>query len=203
MARLEKLINVEQTFSRAIDYLYATRVLQKLGTNLVLTVAHSYVTLAALALELHLKVLAQLEREEPPLDTHNLKFLAGDLKKESYKRIAKAWRATWKSRRKQIGDSPHVPDFAKVPAEFRDALDKSATAFVDFRYFIPERHAPAWQLDGATEEVQRMILELKPELLAVATFRVEQVTEADGQPVQTDQQERPHGWAALNWRRAH
>jgi len=96
--------------------------------------ATPFVACAAFALEVYLKVLTNIERKLPPLKTHNLLHLFQDISAETQAYLDFQWTDEALPKLQQHQNHPNLPkDYPKVHT-FRQALEMSADAFVDWRY---------------------------------------------------------------------
>lgn len=161
MPRNRDKIDAEELFMRADGLLLASRVIKLFNPSIGAATAPGSITCSSCAVELYLKILAQLERDEPPLRGHDLKELMQDLPRSYFLRFRKAWYASFGGKAK-IDEVRRDPEWAEFPATFEDAVAGSAQAFIDWRYgdtSVPK----AWYLDQITQELRNAITELKPE----------------------------------------
>jgi hypothetical protein len=194
--RLEDPIDAETALRRADSFLFTVRFLGRQPMEIMAAMMQGQVLCDAMCTELYMKILAQLERGTPPLEGHNLKFLAGDLSAKSYRRMAKAWRKHHPGVKKlKIPDE--FPKNLKWPTKFDDALALSAKAFIDFRYGEKEG-VQWWQIGGVADELREIILELKPEWRPSGGPRTALDPKPDLAKTKDNQTVRPVGSAILN-----
>lgn len=161
--RNDDKIDAHEYFKRADSLYYTVQFLGSFGPQVVAPCHQGYVLSGACASELFLKVLAQLERDEPPLWGHDFKELIRDLEPKTQQRLKKAWKvhtaetvAAAKRNRKKL------KEWRQFPLTYEDAVSRSATAFTAWRYGKSDVWK-AWHLGGILGELRRTILERKPE----------------------------------------
>jgi hypothetical protein len=168
--RLDEMIDTRELFSRGVEFISAANILQAQPPQVFVRVIPPVAVCQAFGMEAFLKVLAQLERGEPPLEGHILTALFNDLKPSSRRRIERAWRKENEAKFKKINSTG--PEWARdFPTTFQKALERSSKGFVDWRYPKPGRR-PAFFLHPAQEELRLMILEMDSTLGAKDAARV-------------------------------
>lgn len=121
--------------------------------------SYPHITLKAFAAEAYLKCLLMLEGKTAP-QTHHLLSLFHKLEPESQKTIKRWWDKESKPSLKKLKKQGPTPGL-KVPLTLREALDQSATAFVDWRY-AGEGSEIAFTIMAFPLFVRRRILENEP-----------------------------------------
>lgn len=115
------------------SFLFATQVLERQGAGRSVA-GFALVVNSAFASEVYLKVLTIVERNLRPLKTHNLENLFRDISPETQSAIRKKWEKDFLPDLQKNYSHINLPKEFKRPHSFDDALRKSASAFVDFRY---------------------------------------------------------------------
>ena len=162
MARLTNIINAEDFFARADSFLLAERVIEIFDVQVVAAAAQGVVVCGSCAVELYLKVIAQLERNGPPLEGHDLEKLVRDISGESYRRLKLAWLREAAEPIKTALANRHDPQWKNFPVTFEEALKQCSEAFVEWRYGNGGLTS-GWFLSQITNELRNIILELRPD----------------------------------------
>lgn len=115
------------------SFLYATRVLEERGAGRSVA-GFALVVNSAFASEIYLKVLTIIERNLRPLKTHNLENLFRDISPDTQDFIRKTWERDVLPGMQKNYSHIDLPNVFSPPSSFDDALRKSSSAFVDFRY---------------------------------------------------------------------
>jgi hypothetical protein len=157
--RLSDPINVENMYRKGESFHFAARYIQRGGLQAMGGGWCAWPTNMAFACEAYLKVLAQLERNEPPYDTHNLRDLFHDVLPATQRELRRKWLKANGSMLKQKALPPPIK--IKNAKTFEEALDLSAKAFVDWRY--NDENPNHWQLGSLPEIVREHLLTMKPD----------------------------------------
>jgi len=194
MGRLPLLIDAEESFKRGDSFLLAHSFMESQPVEILAPCSAAHVTISAFCVEIYMKVLAQLERGEPPLGGHDLKRLAHDLTFGSFRRIERAWKM---ANKESLKHRNRVPDWARIPAKFDEALRRSAKAFVEWRYGEGS-DLRSWYLGGVSEELRAIILERKPEWRPLSGPRA--LLHPKTEPAETEQNDvlATFRWAIMN-----
>lgn len=193
--RLDQKVDAEELFIRADGLLISARIIQLYNLQVGAVCAPGTIMCASCAVELYMKVLAQIERDEPPLWGHQLNALARDLSAKSYARIRKAW-LNLNAEPIKLAKAKH-PEWTRFPTTFEIALMRSAKAFIDWRY--GDTGAPkSWCLDQITQELRNIIIELKPEWRPSAGARVILNPETDIAEAKRNGLVGPMDWSKLD-----
>jgi len=195
--RLEDKIDAEDWFARADSFLLSNRVIETLHMEVVAACTQGVVVCGSCAVELYLKVLAQLERDTPPLHGHDLKELAHDLTGPSYRRLERAWLKECAPVIKMAKEKANDPQWAGFPTEFRKALAASAKAFIKWRYG-EAGIVHGWYLGQITNELRNIILELKPDWRPSDRGRALLDPKTNLAKPKDEQFLRPMDWSILN-----
>jgi hypothetical protein len=157
--RLSDPINPPNMYQKGESFHFIARYLQRGGLQAMGGGWCAWPTSLAFACEAYLKVLAQLEHNEPPFPTHNLRELFHDLLPATQRELRKRW---LKSDGKMLKQKPlPFPGMAKQAKTFEEALDLSAKAFVDWRY--NDASSSSWQLGSLPEILRNHLLILEPD----------------------------------------
>lgn len=157
--RLSDPINTENMYRKGESFHFVARYLQHGGLRALGGGWCAWPTSLAFACEAYLKVLAQVERNEPPFSTHNLRELFHDLLPSTQRELRKRW---LKRDGKMLKQKPlPMPGIAKHAKTFEEALDLSAKAFVDWRY--NDASSSSWQLGSLPEILREHLLMLRPD----------------------------------------
>lgn len=115
------------------SFLYAVQTLERQGVGRSVA-GFALVVNSAFASEVYLKVLALIERNLRPLMTHNLEHLFKDISPETQRIIKDIWERDYLPGLQKDYSHLDLPKVFTAPHSFEDALRKSASAFIEFRY---------------------------------------------------------------------
>lgn len=125
--------------------------------------ATPFVVCASFALECYFKVLTNIERNLMPLKTHDLKHLFADFSLKTQTQLAEEWVAKVLpifARHKTNKGLP--PNYVHIES-FRQALEISSLAFVDWRYGTKADNR-AFHLPDLVPMARSAILDIRPDL---------------------------------------
>lgn len=157
--RLLHPIDAANMYRKGESFHFAARYIQRGGVGAMGGGWCAWPTSLAFACEAYLKVLAQLEHNEPPFPTHNLRQLFHDLPPATQRELRKRW---LKLDGKMLKQKPlPFPGMVKQAKSFEEALNLSAMAFVDWRY--NDAAPSSWQLGSLPEILRNHLLTIKPD----------------------------------------
>lgn len=158
--RISEEVDPEKLFQKGESFYFTAAYLMSQGLSVLGPTGFAAITCMAFGTEVYLKVLAQIEKGESPLDTHNLRSLFHDLPTQTQREIRRQWlREHGKSLKRQVVRGQSPANF-KMPKTFEEALDLSAKAFVDWRYPTAKGHG--WYMSGLPPIVRERILRARP-----------------------------------------
>lgn len=131
--RLAEMPETGAFMQKGDSFLFATQVLEGQMTGRSVA-AFALVVNSAFSSEVYLKVLTIIERQLKPLKTHNLENLFKDISPETQSVIRNTWEKDFPPGLQKDYSHIDLPKVLSQPHSFDDALRKSASAFVDFRY---------------------------------------------------------------------
>src|SRR4051812_19508839 len=123
--RLAEPINAENMYHKGESFHFAARYLQHGGLASMGGGWCAWPTSLAFACEAYLKVLAQLERNEPPYGTHNLRDLFHDVLPATQRALRKQWLKRDGKMLKQKPFPGRMGAVLKMAKTFEEALDLS------------------------------------------------------------------------------
>lgn len=161
--RVSGEVDPRQLFTKGESFYFTAAYLMTGGLSVLGPTGFAAITCMAFGTEVYLKVLAHIEKGEPPLDTHNLRNLFHDLPTQTQREIRREWlrRHAKELKKKMFDDGQPAPPNFKSPKTFEEALDLSAKAFVDWRY--PQTKGHGWFMSGLPPLVRERILRLRPD----------------------------------------
>lgn len=162
--RVTTEVDPEAFFRKGESFYFTGAYLMSQGLALMGPTSFASITCMAFATEVYLKVLAQIEREENWLDTHNLRNLFHDLRPQTQREIRRQWLKDSGKMLKRDSAGPLPPGY-KPAKTFEQALDLSAKAFVDWRYGTGGSH---WYMNGLAGLARDRILLARPDWRPVA-----------------------------------
>lgn len=170
--RLDDEIEAEELFQRADSFHQSALLLGGFPVQVSAIYFQGGILCGSCAVELYMKILAQIERREPPLWGHDISSLIQDLSPKTQRRLKQSWIAengefialakSFKKGRK---------DWQSLPTNYESALALSAEAFVEWRYGR-KTTIKGWFIGSHAAELRKIILELKPEWAPSAAARV-------------------------------
>lgn len=131
--RVEEDVDPEAFMQKGDSFLFATKVLGQQGMGRSIA-GFALVVNSAFASEVYFKVLTIVERKMKPLRTHDLVHLFKDVGAETQEFIRETWERDFLPDLQKDYSHLDLPNVFKRPQSFDDALRKSASAFMDFRY---------------------------------------------------------------------
>lgn len=160
--RVSDDVDPKDFFHKGESFYFTAAYLMSQGLSVLGPTGFAAIACMAFGTEVYLKVLAQIEKGEKPLDTHNLRNLFHDLLTQTQREIRRQWlKEHGKELKRPIFDGPHKPSGFKHPKTYEEALDLSAKAFMDWRY--PTSRPHGWYMSGLPPIVRERILRAKPD----------------------------------------
>src|SRR5687767_11574853 len=89
--RVTEDVDPQQLFHKGESFYFTSVYLMTQGPSVLGPTGFAAVTCMAFGTEVYLKVLAQIEKGENPLDTHNLRNLFHDLPTQTQREIRRQW----------------------------------------------------------------------------------------------------------------
>ena len=153
--RVDPPFDVKGLMQQGDQFLHAMHLFGQQTNDEFAKVATPFVVCSSFALEAYLKVLTYIEKNLRPLKTHNLRDLFFDISPESQVILEEKWTKEALPKIMRHHQNPYLPsDFPRIQT-FRQALEQSAHAFVDWRYAgrkddrnfsLPDLVPMAWQI---------------------------------------------------------
>lgn len=161
--RVQKMPDLPSLIQKGESFRYACQIIQSHTPGRVIA-GFALVTNNAFAAEAYLKCLTMIERKLKPLQTHNLMHLFRDLSSEAQQQLGERFeRELLPSLQYQFND-PNLPAGLSGPSSFDVALQRSAFAFVDWRYADRSDKPMHYHLLGMPDLARERIYRLRPDL---------------------------------------
>ncbi len=162
--RVKHPIKPESLYQKGESFHFTAHYLNQQPMEVLGPAGFAFVTCMAFACEVYLKVLAFIETGRQPLETHHLWFLFEELPPEMREAIDREWTTKCLEGLQVRSNHPDIPaELKRSPQSFRQAMEQSSRAFVDWRYGDSDGKVMAFHMIGLAPILRAMILERKPE----------------------------------------
>ena len=171
--RVSAHVDLPSLLQKAESFTFACRVIEAHGAGRVVA-GFALVTNSAFACEAFMKALTLAERRLAPLETHNLKHLFFDLTEQTRSQIEKRFEDEILPSLQSGYKTPGLPKGLVPPNTFKVALERSARAFIDFRYANQSKKPMPYHLLSLPTLLRERLYEVRPDLKR--TYRVSSVS---------------------------
>lgn len=170
--RVAGRVDLKSLVQKAESFHFACKVIEAHGPGRVVA-GFALVVNSAWTCEAFMKALTLAERKLNPLGSHNLRHLFEDMGDETRAEVQERFEKELLPGLQQNMNVPGLPAKITPPSTFGVALDRSARAFIDFRYANQSNKPMHYHLMGMPVLLRDRLYRIRPDL--VPGFNVERV----------------------------
>jgi hypothetical protein len=170
--RVSGHVDLKSLIQKAESFDFACKVIQAHGPGRVVA-GFALVVNSAWTCEAFMKALTLAERRLNPLETHNLRHLFDDMSDDAQAEVQERFEIEILPKLQQSINAPGLPTKLTPPTSFGVALDRSARAFIDFRYANQSNKPMHYHLIGMPVLLRDRLYRIRPDL--VPGFNVSRV----------------------------